>query len=128
MYLGKVWVSDNFLACATYLKESFRPQLISKKTCKVSEDVEIVRPQLTEASKLRWKMWVREAASNCKPKDTVTVTPKGKIITIEGGDSDSDSDDSCLNWFLKDSLCFRNKTFISDVFDFPYLYFYKFWL
>ena len=81
----------------TYLKESFRPQLISKKTCKVSEDVEIVRPQLTEASKLRWKMWVREAASKSKQKDTVTVTPKGKIITIEGGDSDSDSDDSCLN-------------------------------
>ena len=84
----------------SYLKISFRPQLVStsKKTeaVKISEDVEYVKPRLTEESKVRWRMWVRETAAKQRPKFTVTVTPNGKIITIEGDDSDSDSDDSCL--------------------------------
>ena len=79
-----------------YLKTLSRPQLVyaSKK----SEAVEVVRPRLSEASKDRWRKWMRDIVLTSRPKlkHTVTVTPNGKIITIEGGDSDSDSDDSCL--------------------------------
>ena len=74
-----------------YLKAKFRPDLKN-----VSGTVEYVRPRLTEASMERWRMWRKETLSRKppQPRDTVTVTPNGKIITIEGGDSDSDSDDN----------------------------------
>ena len=59
--------------------------------------IEVIRPKLSEA----WlaKMRERRQEEAAKPKTvrpklkySVTVTPTGKIITIEGGDSDSDSD------------------------------------
>ena len=59
--------------------------------------IEVIRPKLSEA----WlaKMQERRQEEAKRPKTvrpklrfSVTVTPTGKIITIEGGDSDSDSD------------------------------------
>ena len=62
------------------------------------ENVEIVRPRLSDASIARWRerfstqppMWVRP-----KLRYSVSYTQSGKIITILADDSDSDdSDDS----------------------------------
>ena len=63
-------------------------------------DVEVVKPRLTEAGLARWRQVQREAASQTVPPITirpkllcsVKSTPSGKIITIEGGYSDSEDD------------------------------------
>ena len=63
--------------------------------------IEVIRPKLSEACLTKRQERRQEEATRPKtirPKlrYSVTVTPTGKMITIEGGDSDSDSNDEQL--------------------------------
>ena len=83
-----------------FLKASFRPKLVPSlnlsKTNQPREDVEVLRPRLSEAGLAKRRMARLSNSSHTVPPVTqphyVTITPNGKIITILG-DDESDSDD-----------------------------------
>ena len=68
---------------------------------KMTKDIEVVRPKLSQEAIARWRTWREEVPIMSRPKlqYTVTVTPTGtgKIITILGGDSDSESENEQSN-------------------------------
>ena len=84
-----------FHLCKLYLKALFSPGILSQTI----ENVEIVRPRLSEASKARWRERFSTLPPRCvRPqlKYAVSFTSSGRIITILGDDKDSDDEDSIV--------------------------------